>query len=340
MAKRKSQAKSPEAIPLEPGPSRVKRADRLDRTEREQQAWLRAEKVLDAHRDTLLAMHGVVAVEVAPKLINAKPHPVPCIRVLVYSKRSRADLSSQELLPERIDGVPVDVVPASFRASGCNPVAAPLFRRWPRLQGGCTIGGYGDRSIATLACLFLPTDRNDIVLGLTAGHAFDDGEVVVQPANGSSADAIGTIVAQELSDDIDAAVVEIDVQRRPVIPGVAGAGGPRQVKNMRQDGEYLPVFMAGGCSGWRVGWARRSSGSIPVDYPSGQIFLEDYIHITSGNANQPFNRVGDSGAMLLSQDGEFAYGLVIAALEHDGGWAGIAVPLDRTARAFGLRLAV
>ncbi len=340
MAKRRSPSeKAPRDHGVVPGPGRAKRVRAGSLSENELAGWQRAQQVLEAHRVELLALPGVAAVEVAPRIVGGVPGNVPSIRVHVYRKRARDNLSPNEILPERIDGVPVDVVPATFRATGCEAVAAPLLRRWPRLQGGVAIGSPGTRSIATFAMVFLSAESQDVVLGLTAGHAFEVGQELCQPAGGGARDVFGRVLDAEVSESIDAATIELDRSARPLATGVAGAGGPVQMGQLPKDApEYLPVFMTGGCSGQRVGWARRSSEPIPIDYPSGQIWMDDHIHIVSGMPKGPFNRGGDSGAMLLSQKGDLAFGLIIAAGEFEGKWLGIATPIERVVAHFGLIL--
>jgi len=189
--------------------------------------------------------------------------------------------------------------------------------------------------------IFLSDENPDLVLGLTAGHSFSIGEQVVQPAGGREGDVIGEVVDSEVSENLDVAVIAIDRSKRRFLAGVTAAGGPMSIGALPiDDTEYKPVFMMGGCSGARVGWARRSSESIPVDYPSGQVWMSEHIHILAEDRPALFNQGGDSGAMLLSQNGELALGLIIASGEFEGQSFGLATPIDRIVRRFSLRLAV
>lgn len=341
-----SSAKHEQPEGLAPGPNSVRRLGRAKLTDGESDAWSRCRDAVERHRSALMERPGVIGVEAAPRLSHGQITSDPAIRVHVYRKRPRATLSNEELMPVRIEGFPVDVVASSFRASACRAVARPSFRRWPYLQGGISIGVRGTRRLSTLGMLLLSEDNPDLVLGLTAGHSFSIGDPVVQPAGGNSNDVIGEVIIAEVSEDLDAAIIALDRSKRRVLAGVTAAGGPLKLGVLPiDDTEYKPVFMMGGCSGARVGWARRSSQPIPVDYPSGQVLMSEHIHILAEDRPVPFNQGGDSGAMLLSQDGELALGLIIAAGEvaageHNGPSFGLATPIDRIMRKFSLRLAI
>ena len=298
------------------------------------------QSTLDKHRDSLLSLPGVWAVDIGPTFQQGKPGQEIGLIVFVENKRSREQLAPDEVVPPRIDGVRVDVVPCSLTPSdgqNCYPIAASLSRRRHIVQGGVRISNpFG--GVGTLACI--GTTAEGDLAGLTAAHVAPFESGIGQPAGNRRNDFIGVTVASELTNDMDAAVVALDGNRRFFRGGVTGVEGPSRFRQLHLDADVLtPVLMVGSCSGWRTGLARLSSVSLPVNYPSGQIYMENHIHLFSGVANRPFNTSGDSGALLLSIDGTQVLGLVIAGGRTDEhGWVGLATPIARIAERFDFRI--
>jgi len=312
---------------------------RTRRSEKDALALRRAREVLAAHKDRLMAIPGVRSVEISRKVRGGEVTDLFAITVHVGAKIAPALVPSGQKIPPVLDGVAVDVQAVTFRASGCAPVAASLRKPRPALVGGLSVGDAGTGSAATIAAMARASDGQSIV-GLTAGHAVADGGVITQPAGGAAAHAIGRVIDTEVSELMDAAVFQIDPQRRPAAGGVAGMGGPRKIGTVSSATDFVPVVMAGSCTGWVYGKARRIAGPVQVDYGQGPTELMDQILVYAVPAGRPFNLPGDSGAMLLSADGAEALGVVIAALidESDGSGTGLATPIDRVLARFGISL--
>ena len=78
------------------------------------QALARAERVLDLVRDEWLRRPGVTAVDLGFKWSGGQMTDVVSLRVHVARKKDAADLSEAELFPSEVDGVPIDVIAASY----------------------------------------------------------------------------------------------------------------------------------------------------------------------------------------------------------------------------------
>ena len=78
------------------------------------EALAKAERVLELVRDEWLRRPGVTAVDMGFKWSGGEMTDVVSLRVHVASKRDAADLSESELFPSEVDGVPIDVIAASY----------------------------------------------------------------------------------------------------------------------------------------------------------------------------------------------------------------------------------
>ena len=74
----------------------------------------RAEQALEKVRDTWLARDGVTAIDLGFKWSKGEMTAQLSIRVHVVRKKQIAELTPAELFPEEVDGVPVDVIQASY----------------------------------------------------------------------------------------------------------------------------------------------------------------------------------------------------------------------------------
>lgn len=70
----------------------------------------RVQQVKQRYQADLLAMPNVVGVGIGFKLVNGVPGDQLAIVVSVVRKISRDELLPQAVLPEMLDGVPVDVI--------------------------------------------------------------------------------------------------------------------------------------------------------------------------------------------------------------------------------------
>jgi hypothetical protein len=70
----------------------------------------KAEQALQKIAGEWLSRPGVVSVEVARRRKGGVPTDEVAIRVTVRSKRPRAEIPDDELFPDSLDAIPVDIV--------------------------------------------------------------------------------------------------------------------------------------------------------------------------------------------------------------------------------------
>jgi len=341
-SKKNKEAPKPAAnsLPFSVIEENPKKARRGRRSPAERERREHAERVLSASRDRLMRLPSVVAVDVGPAVVNGEPTDELAILVFVSKKHARAELGVDEVLPDQIDGVRLDVLPCSLRPANasCSYLSGILGKRRGSLRGGVAISSSGSGDSATLG--ILGHNANGEPVALTVAHLLSGNDWIGQPKATRRNDLIGVLDDAELSEQMDAALIRIDPDRRGLRGGVAGVGGPSRFGRLELDADrWTPVMMVGACSGWRYGGARLSSTPLPVDYPQGQLFMDTHIHLISRERSRPFNVAGDSGALLLSADGDEALGLVIASGRGaDDAWVGLATPIDRIVERFGVVL--
>jgi len=186
-------------------------------------AVARASEVKEEIAPRLLARPEVTGVGVGYRFVNGKRTSEVCIRVYVRRKLPKRDLRPEELLPESIDGVPVDVIEAVFEAHAGEDNRV----RHNPLQGGISAGAFVRgvfESTGTLgASVFDNESREDMVLSnwhvLCGRLSWSVGDPVVQPGAGRGGDggAAGDVVAHlhrvALTGEVDGAIARLTGDR-------------------------------------------------------------------------------------------------------------------------------
>ena len=94
----------------------------------------------------LLARSNVIATGMGYKVVDGKPTDIPCIICSVANKVAASNLSTQDLVPAEIGGVPTDVIRTGIIRAFQEPTGR--FRPAP---GGISVG-HKDISAGTLGC--------------------------------------------------------------------------------------------------------------------------------------------------------------------------------------------
>ena len=94
----------------------------------------------------LLARSNVIATGMGYKVVDGKPTDIPCIICSVANKVAASNLSTQDLIPSEIGGVPTDVIQTGVIRAFQEPTGR--FRPAP---GGISVG-HKDISAGTLGC--------------------------------------------------------------------------------------------------------------------------------------------------------------------------------------------
>ena len=189
----------------------VARRAQLDRERRA------AQRVLNRHAKRLMARKGVVGVDVGLKITNdqyVRPAKY-VIRIHVEAKLGDKQLSERARLPEKLDGIEVDVLERRYvqGANGVNLDNEPELRRFrDPLSGGVAISG--DKG-ATFGTLGMRVFKNGTPMYLTNAHVVPTvgAEVWQPPTKGPNTPVgndrvIGVAAADRARDDrMDCALI-------------------------------------------------------------------------------------------------------------------------------------
>jgi hypothetical protein len=298
--------------------------------------WGRALTVLRRHRASLLRRSGVVAVDVGLRLRKRRITREVAIRVHVIEKVPDADLSASRRFPRSLEGVPVDVIEARYRALECPFRSTPLRIRRDVLEGGLALAA-NPGSFGTLAAI--AKDGAGDVFALTCAHLVT-GAVGASIGQPGPEDPIGTVERARLDSRMDAALVRLDGSRGTA-PGIRGIGPLGPVLDVRVPGALpvtgLPIRIVGACSGRSRGRVTGLHASARVEYPTGPITLRDQLHILADNPDgEEFSREGDSGALVVTQAGQRPVGLLFAGEAAGSGDFGLATPIVPVLGALGV----
>lgn len=296
----------------------------------------------------LLAIPGVFHVSVGLKEKEGQLTEQLCVRVYVREKRSRAEVSEDELIPREIEGVPTDVnvVPSQLSFQDNT--------RYRPIQGGIQVtnriidinstGNGTQLARGTLGCLAIDkTDNAPVMLSnwhvLYANQAAD-GDPVFQPAPTSlprltvlqlpfrpadDTDKIGKLRRSAITNKVDGAIASVDVSScchccgihyTNDIFGLASGGHPAGGNTIVGD-----VAATGGLAVYKRGQKTlRTEGRIvDPNYPmvpltrAGTTYnFTGQIAIQNVTPANLFSDEGDSGSAVITNDNKIV-GLIFAA---------------------------
>jgi hypothetical protein len=126
----------------------------------------RIREVMDAAYPQLLMIPGVHAVAIGPKVVAGQRTAVPAIIVYLVEKRAADQVSSRDLIPATIDGVPTDVVQSPI------PVQHVVEdeQRYTPLLGGVQTQGGDNYSVGTLGFIGALNEPIPRIVGVTNWH--------------------------------------------------------------------------------------------------------------------------------------------------------------------------
>jgi hypothetical protein len=307
-------------------------------------------KVLEAGAEARLrAIPGVRHVSVGLKVSSRKVSRDLCIRVYVQAKRPEAELAAVERIPREIDGVPTDVnVMRRPHFTIDNTQYRPLkggSMISNRIVGVNQSHTRTTMEAGTFGCTATRTSDGSPVL-LSNWHVLMAngariGDRIYQPAplqvpdfdldrlpvrTGDPDDAIAFIVDARITDKVDAGIARLDVSSccrccgldfRDEIVGLSEAGHPpsNNILGMRAAVPGSTVYKVGIATGRTVGTVADAStddlqGSLNgVDYA-----LTGQIEISPDNPDEVFSALGDSGSVVIDEDG-WIVGLLFGAVD-------------------------
>lgn len=270
-----------------------------DSESREHPAVQRAREVKEASATQLMAYPNVNGVGVGYKVVAGRRTDVIAVRVYVAKKLPKAALRPEEILPENLQGVPVDVIEATFhihQGEDNRTLHNPLV-------GGVSVGNFILGGSGTLAVsVFDNVTKEDMILSnwhVLCGR-FDCaiGEEIIQPGTGgedtgTSSDVVAHLYRAALTDQVDAAIASLTGDRF-LLKEILGLGSVTDV-GVPQLG--MQVKKSGRTTGLTTGTIVDISADVQIGgYPDGVHTFHNQIHIQNGGM---VSRPGDSGSLWI-----------------------------------------
>jgi hypothetical protein len=297
----------------------------------------RAMAVKERHAARLAAHPNVVGVGVGYELAGGRRTGRVCIRVYVRKKLPKASLPADAVLPDSIEGVPIDVIEDEFVLQQAPTVAIDDHRRRQLFMvGGISIGNLVAGGSGTLG-ISVFDNRTGRELILSNWHVLcrradcQVGEAIIQPGQGggdagTSRDIVGRLVRWSL-DNVDAAVAEPTGQRF-LFKEVLEIG---RVEASAQPSLGMRVRKSGRTTGLTEGTIADVSADINTPgYPSGTITFHSQI-VVEGTTT--VTDKGDSGSVFVDDDDR-----VVGLLYAGSGQRALANPIDAVLAALDIKL--
>jgi hypothetical protein len=267
----------------------------------------RARAAKDRAAQRLRRLPNVSGLGVGYKIVAGERTSTVCVRVYVRKKVPETALSTSEVVPKDLNGVPTDVIEDTFKIHTL-PIAE--HRRWRAfLYGGISIGNAITGGSGTLATAVFDAKTGEPLL-LSNWHVLCgrtdcvQGEAIIQPGTGGgdtgrAGDVVARLVRSSLTDVVDAAVARITGQRM-LFEDILQIG-PASGTASAVLGEWAQK--SGRTTGYTTGQVADVDADIDVDYSELGLGIRHYEHqvvIEGDDASAP----GDSGSAWLNDRSE------------------------------------
>jgi len=276
---------------------------RKDAPGREQQKVVdRAKSIKEKHADRLKRFPNVIGVGVGHEIVGGKRTDRVAIRVYVRKKLPKDQLAPDAVLPDTLDGFPVDVIEDEFWIHQQPPitlaerVVAHTFLRGGISIGNLLLGGAGTLGVS----VFDNRTGQEMLLSnwhvLCGSDTCQAREPIIQPGafdNGTQTDLVAELVRAVLSANVDAAIAQ-PLGQRPLSKEVWDLGFV-EASDVAQLGSVLRK--SGRSSGFTLGTVSDISADVDVNgYPEGAHHFVDQIVIDGSFISIP----GDSGSVWVN----------------------------------------
>jgi hypothetical protein len=280
---------------------------------------------------------NVVGVGIGEKIEEHQPTGVLALKFFVQRKYPRREVARRELLPETIDGLPVDVEQSGvFREFRPRPRKSmprwqsALTKRLPDpkeryrpAQPGCSVGfALGSPDAGIMAGTFGALVRNAAgTYILSNNHVLANegrqpmGAPIFQPGllddgdpNRDQVAALSKFVRlrPRVLNKVDAAMAKAS-QRALLSPEILHIGAPKGTTRALID---MRVHKFGRTTGYSAGRVTSVATDVTVAYDTGHFIFGDQIIIVADRGS--FSSAGDSGSLILERRTNKAVGLLFA----------------------------
>ncbi len=296
-----------------------------------------AEAILDSVRAELLRRPGVTAVDLGFKWKAGQMTDTLSIRIHVARKKLNIELNEIELFPKELQGIPVDVIEASYAAqtpTASKPEMAVEGRgkRYDVIPLGVSIGSRFATAGTLGAKVIDQATGAEMILSnwhvLAGRKNVKPGLPIWQPGWIDGGTRVENTIA-ELSRWVlgpyDAAVARINGARKVKNETVEG----RPINKLTIPRLGMRVWKSGRSTGLTEGFVDGVRMTVPILYPGiGTRLLNGVFRIIPrpGSIRDEMSIGGDSGAVWVDEESEAAIGLHFAgetgnspehALAHD-----------------------
>ncbi|HEX2204216.1 MAG TPA: hypothetical protein VHG91_12990 [Longimicrobium sp.] len=292
---------------------------------------------------------NVHAVGIGRKIVAGVRTETRAVRLYVTQKIAPSLLPPADRIPERIDGVPTDVIesPAAFlmhppAAAGPECTGRRQLRQRPLMAG--VSAAHEGVTVGTVSCFCRstrPGDESEAVFVLGNNHVFADvdqafaGDPILQPGpvdGGAQEDAVATLhryvplaLGGAVANTVDAAIARLlpEVEFRSEICGIGTVDAVGSAE------EELRVRKHGRTTGYTEGEVTDAlyDAVIGMDHndPSVVALFTNQLRIEARPPYPAFALGGDSGSLVVHGTRNEAVGLSFAG--PPGGSYGVANPI-------------
>lgn len=297
----------------------------------------KAEAVLEAVRSEWLDRPGVNAVDLGFRWTAGQMTEEVSIRVHVAKKKGRDELEAGEIFPDAVDGVPVDVIQATYAPQtvvNAKPEMAVTGRgkRYSVIPLGVSVGCRYATAGTLGAKVFDSRNGDEMILSnwhvLAGRQNIEENLEIWQPGwidGGTRQENIIAELSRWVIGPYDAAVARLTGARKVTTETVEG----RRIEDSTNSSLGMRVWKSGRSTGLTEGFIDGIKMSIPLNYPGlGMRLLERVFRIVPrpGESELEMSIGGDSGAIWVDEESGKAVGLHFAgeigdnpehALAHD-----------------------
>lgn len=270
--------------------------------------------------------NNLSGIGVGEKYVEGRPTGILAVKFLVRIKYPKGQLSAEEMLPEEIDGMPVDVEEVGIfrriRTTARKAVKAPSPRTKIRpAQPGSSVGFESPlfRMAGTFGAVATDGERRYVLSNnhvLANEDQLPAGAPIFQPGlldgGNPATDQIAALtravpLQATTFNKVDAAIAEVTdpalVKRDILFIGPPAGVQPAQID--------MAVHKFGRTTSYTVGRVTSINTDVTVQYEVGEISFEDQILIV-GRSGSQFSAAGDSGSLILERGTNYGVGLLFA----------------------------
>ncbi len=283
----------------------------------------KAEKILNSVRDEWLDRPGVVAVDLGYKWVGGQMTPELSIRVHVAHKKHPYQLKKEEMFPEKLGGIKVDVIeakyiPQAYYSSKIESAAMGREKRYDVVPLGVSIGSRYSTA-GTLGAKVIDIKSGDEMI-LSNWHVLagrpgvNPGAPILQPGwidGGTNLENTIAELTRWVLGPHDAAVATLNGARKVTTKTLEG----KSIVDVTEPKLGMRVWKSGRTTGYTEGIIDGIKMRVSIPYGElGIKRIDSVFHIVPrpGARKSEISKGGDSGAVWVDDESGKAVGLHFA----------------------------